>query len=241
MKPRMRARTGAMPLDLLVTKLRRARWGELAGRRWHGTRAILLALVEIARTSRQTRTGRIEATAWQLAGAAGGYSERWVRDCLQALEYAGIITWWRGGVSDGRPEASIFLVSRRALAALLAAARQSATQAEREHATATMQRLQAIRSGHVKSKSPRFRRSDHAELSASLPPHGEVSTGQTPPRQYEQPSLLALMTHAGQEEARTTAPPAPSPDDTGPPNPVYAHGAALVRAALAEARRPAHA
>lgn len=246
MKPRTtkpRRVTAGWPLSRLVAALRRARWGVLGVRDWHGLRAVLLALCDLAGDT----TGRVEATAWQVAGRAG-YGERWTRSRLQALEQLGVLTWWRGGVSRGRPQASIFIISRRRLAELVEEARPMREAAVEERRRATNERLRAIRTGEAKSPEPRFRRSAHAALSASLPLKREASTGRPPPRQtLDEPVTLA-------EAARLTvnpkieAPSAPSLDDEardGPPPPVnetYARGMALVRAALAAARKePARA
>lgn len=234
--------TAGWPLPRLVAALRRARWGVLGIRDWHGLRAVLLALCDLA----GDKTGRVEATAWQIAGRAG-YGERWTRSRLQALEQLGVLTWWRGGVSRGRPQASIFIISRRRMAELVEEARPMHEAAIDDRRRVTSERLRQIRTGEAKSPEPRFRRSAHAALSASLPLNREASTGRPPPRQALDDPVTLTKASRLTDNPKIEAPPAPSPDDEardGPPqaaNPTYEQGMALVRAALAAAKESAHA
>lgn len=246
MKPRTtkpRRVTAGWPLSRLVAALRRARWGVLGERDWHGLRAVLLALCDLA----GDKTGRVEATAWQIAGRAG-YKERWTRSRLQALEQLGVLTWWRGGVSRGRPQPSIFIISRRRLAELVEEARPMREAAIEDRRRATVERLRDIRTGEAKSPEPRFRRSAHAAVSASLPLKREASTGRPPPRDHLDEPVTLAEAAAATVNPKIEAPPAPSLDDKaggGPPlvsNPTYVWGPNLARrmAGLPE-REPAHA
>lgn len=177
--------TAAWPLPRLVSALARAGWHELHGRRGGAYRAILRALCDLL--PHGSATGHV--TAPQLADAAG-ISERWARHILTGLEEAGLITWTRGGIIDGRPTPSLIRVSKQALADLVRRARpehdaelarRAATTAQRLRDTLrlrTLRRSQPARS--TARREPRRAAPVHAELSATLPPNGEVTQGSAP-------------------------------------------------------------
>ena len=168
--------TAGWHLDRLVAALARAGWATLDGRQGGGPRAILRALADLL--PHGSATGRV--TAPQLAEASG-LSEKWTRVVLARLEAAGIITWIRGGIVNGRPTASIVKVSKKALANLINRARpehdkrvsrRAAATAERIRTTVTMNTIRRRRVDTVPSAKPTYL---HAELSTALPPIGEVT------------------------------------------------------------------
>lgn len=150
---------------VLVGSLARAGWGELGGREWQGVRSVLRALVDLL----PYRSGAGLVTAAQVAEAAG-LSPRWVRRCMCVLEDAGVITWHRGGVVAGRPQPSVVRVSKRAVVALIEAARPLREARDAARRTATLARLRELRTGYVRARGGYRRRSAHAELSTTLPP-----------------------------------------------------------------------
>lgn len=169
------------PLDRLVSALARAGWAELDKRRAGGYRAVLRALTDLL--PHGSATGMV--TANQLADAAG-MSERWTRDRLGWLEHAGIITWTRGGIRDGRPTPSLITVSKRALADLVNRARGQISERLAARAAETSKRIrETIRLAtllHASKPKPNpstakprpARRpiaAAHAELSASPLPY----------------------------------------------------------------------
>ncbi len=197
--------TAYRPTDSLMTSLARAGWGDLTGREMQGVRSTLRALVDLL----PHRTGQGEATATQIADAAG-LSERWVRRCLHLLEDAGLIRWDRGGVAYGKPQPSAFRIVKTALVAMIHGARPVLEALRARRAEQTAHRLRGLT--FLKSRGRRNRRSVHAELSASPHPQG----GESPPRQGRGGERIT------EEQAR-----------------INAEGIALVRAALREARNQA--
>lgn len=181
--------TASWSLPRLLSALARSGWDELAGRRGGALRGLLRGLSDLL--PHGSATGLV--TAEQLAAAAG-ISERWARDRLKVLESAGIITWTRGGIVDGRPTPSLIRVSKRALAELVNHARpiRDAELARRAEATAIRLRDTLRRSTLVRRSAPTSTRTrscsapsaapwwvrsstaaPHAELGATLPPYGE--------------------------------------------------------------------
>src|SRR5699024_151837 len=111
--------TAHWPLSSLLRSLARAGWGELSGREWQGVRSVLRAVVD----SVPDRAGEGHVTEPQVAQRAG-LSLRWTRHCLHLLEDLGVIAQWRrGGIVAGRPAPSWLRLSKRALVALVEAAR----------------------------------------------------------------------------------------------------------------------
>ena len=160
---------GGADLPVIVRALSRAGWGELAGEEHRCVRAILRELAWML----NAQTGAGVTTAEQVASRAG-YSERWTRVKLQWLEDHGYLTWRRGGVVMGEPEASYLRLSKSLLAALVDPARKLRDLAVEKRAGVTAARLRGIRTEYLRSK-PHKRRSVHAELSASPLPSGGFS------------------------------------------------------------------
>lgn len=161
---------------VLVGSLARAGWGELGGREWQGVRSVLRAIVDLL----PYRSGEGLVTASQVAEAAG-LSDRWVRRCMHVLEDAGVIAWHRGGVIDGRPQPSIVRVSKRAVVALIEAARPLREARDTVRRAATLARLRELRTGYVRARARYRRRSSHAELTASPRPYRGGDTPGAPP------------------------------------------------------------
>lgn len=168
--------TAAWPAPDLVSALARSAWGELDGRPLAGVRDVLRALVDLL------PYGAAEGalTASQVADASG-LSLRWVRTCMHRLEAAGLITWRRGWLKAGRPQAGWVRVSKTRLAAMIRAAREAdvRTTRRRERATALAARLATLRNPTQRPKrhKPLSRR---WELSSPLNPlRGEVPTDLT--------------------------------------------------------------
>ena len=169
--------TAAWPLHRLVSAMARAGWDELAGRRGGGYRAVLRALADLLPD--RSATGLV--TARQIADAAG-MTERWTRHILTGLEEAGVLSWTRGTIVDGRPRPGVIKVSKRVLADLVQRSRRSgdARLAKRRDETARRIR-ETLRTRTLHRAQPK-RRADksaaaapRAELNATLPLQGEVT------------------------------------------------------------------
>lgn len=164
--------TAYWPTPSLIRSLSRAGWGTLGGHSMKGVRATLRALVDLL----PDKTGYGTATAWQLAHAAG-QSDKWTRGCLKVLEDMGVITWTRGGIIDGRPAPSFFQIVKSALVNLIKAARHASDTARKDHKKKTDERIATLKPHVTIFNGKRFRRSNHAELSANLrPPYGGTSS-----------------------------------------------------------------
>lgn len=174
------------PLDRLVSALARAGWDDLTGRVAGGVRATLRALADLL--PHGSALG--EVTANQIADASG-LCNSWTRRCLSVLEDMGIITWTRGGITDGRPIPSIIKVSKQAVADLANRARRSLPPRLEERATATARRVRdTLRTRSTMHRRPRRpARTKHvattALLSKTLPPRGEEPKASGP--RSEQP------------------------------------------------------
>ena len=176
------AMTARAPVPSLMASLSRAGWGDLAGREFQGVRTTLQALVY----SLPYASGQGEVTEAQVAQRAG-LSLRWVRRCMHVLEDLGVIErWTRGGVVAGNPTPSYLRLSKRALVALIDAARPLKDAADAARARITRARIAGL--AYIR----RNRRSGHAALSADLP----TPTGETP---------------ASHPRKRTSAPPGECP------------------------------
>ena len=186
--------TAAWPLDRLVSSLARAGWDVLDGRKGGGPRAVLRALADLL--PHGSATGLV--TAPQIADAAG-LSERWTRETLTRLEYAGVIRWTRGTIINGRPTASIIRVSKRALADLVNRGRKvrDAKLVARAAATAARiketLRMATVRPRKTDAPRPAHRVAARPALSAALPPIGEVTRAQEAPVVPVAPERIASL------------------------------------------------
>ena len=176
--------TAYWPTPSLMTSLARAGWGELATPEWRGVRAVTRALVDVL-----DHRGGAGATTVAEVAATAGYSTKWTRRCMGILEELGVITWHRGGIAAGAPTKSLIRIAKRALVALIVAARPLREAAVAAHRAATLQRIREARLHWiVEPRERRKRRSRHVELSAHRPSEGEVSAAKEPPHDhnYEQ-------------------------------------------------------
>lgn len=172
--------TAHAPLPALVRSLARAGWGDLAPMEYRGVRTVLRALGDTL----PDRAAEGTCTIPQIAQRAC-LSERWTARCLAVLEDAGLIVWTRGGVVAGTPVPSVIRVVKRAVLALVEAARPMREAADRARQVATRARLaEALRLRRpARHTGPYRRRSAHPELATSLPtPTGEVPPSDLPER-----------------------------------------------------------
>lgn len=144
--PTVRVTAGA-PTSVLISSLARAYWGVLEGQEWRACRIVLQALPNLAYSKRSRAEfdyrGRVYATASQLTGITG-YSEKWTRKALQALEEMGVIRWCRGMIVGGKPTASLFTVVKRRLVDLIKFARPRARRIDEEKRNSFIKRLADI-------------------------------------------------------------------------------------------------
>ncbi len=154
--------TAGAPSHVLIERLERAGWGNLAGPEFKGVRFTLAALTRAL----DPRSGAGKATVWQIAERTG-YTERWTRRCLQILEELELIEWHRGGISDGKPVPSWFRVSKTALLLLVSIARTKGAERRSEAQAATRDRIARYKL-HRTKRHQQSRRSDHAELASRL-------------------------------------------------------------------------
>ena len=171
--------TAQAPLPVLLDALARAGWADLDGRAAQGVRSTLRAICALL--PHGSATGLV--TAPQIADAAG-LSERWTRETLTRLESAGVITWTRGTIINGRPTASIIKVSKRVLADLVNRGRKVRDSRLARRAAETSRRIQetlrmaTIRPRRAAKPEPAPTARPRAALSATLPPIGEETQPQ---------------------------------------------------------------
>lgn len=153
--------TAGASSHLLIDRLARAGWGNLAGPEFRGVR---VALAELTRML-DPRSGEGKATVYQLAERTG-YTSRWTGRCLGVLEELELIEWHRGGVVDGKPVPSWFRVSKRALLILISIARDVGADRLAEQKAQTRERIARYRL--VRTSRGRKRRSSHVEVTTAL-------------------------------------------------------------------------
>lgn len=165
--------TAGAPSYVLLDRLEKAGWGNLAGPELRGVRGVLAALTRLL----DPKSAQGKATAYEIAERAG-YSDRWTRRCLQVLEELELIEWDRGGVVDGRPVPSWFRVSKRALLILVQIARTTAQDRRAAHQEKVRAR---IADHHLKRTiRGRNRRPAHAEVVTALLFKKEVPEAEEP-------------------------------------------------------------
>jgi len=154
--------------DVLMVKLASAGWGDLAGPQLRGLRHILRGLVDCLPFA----SGQGFTTSFEVA-TKSGYSTRWVNHVLGELEALGLIEWRRGGVVNGKPEASFFRILKGELVNLIHAARDKYAAVVAEHRARIRAGIEALKTKRLL----RSRRSVHVELGAHHSPlQGEVSS-----------------------------------------------------------------
>lgn len=166
--------TAGAPSHVLLDRLERAGWGNLAGPEFRGVRGVLAALTRHL----DPRTAQGKATAWEIAERAG-YTERWTRRCLAILEELDLIEWDRGGIVNGKPVPSWFRVSKRALLILVSIARTVGNGRRTERDDATRKRIVDYRLERTKRRHKR--RPVHAEVVTALLSIEEVPKAEEPP------------------------------------------------------------
>lgn len=139
----------------IIRALAQAYWGELGGQSNAGVRSVLVALNNVPFSKEQwcrfEFSGELYCTANQIAGVSG-LSARWVRVCLQRLEEMGLVRWVRGMVVNGRPTASMLRICKKALVAMIPAARKSQKQLEEEQEVETAVRLARLKNKRCPSR-----------------------------------------------------------------------------------------
>lgn len=165
-------------VPVLVRMLARAEWGPMAGPQLRGVRATLRALADALADLKADYKGYGIVTAQQVANRSG-YTIRWTRECLQFLEDAGLLQWERGGVIDGEPRPGYMRIVKAHLAEFVNLARPLHDEADKRRRDETTRRLRRLWSRRVPGK--RSSRSDHAEVTAALPPLRGRGEGATRP------------------------------------------------------------
>ena len=154
----------------IIHELGALEWGPLAGNEFKGTRAILRALADYMAANRTDLRAEIDVTADQLARFAG-YSPRWTRQALYTLEDARVITWKRGGVIAGKPQAGLIRILKGTLCAWIRDLLPGRSERARARSERTARRLEKY---HLENWMPYFRRSAHKAVNADL--HHYMST-----------------------------------------------------------------
>lgn len=167
------ALTAGTGLDVLVTKLNKAGWGDIGDPSLRGCGSVLLALAAVL----NPRSGAGKTTAPQLAQMTR-FSERWVRRCLTLLEDLDVIEWHRGGIVNGAPTPSWIRVNKRVVVDLVAIARKREGEHLHAKATETRRRVARLRTSYTQPRgtrppkkrndSPRHAPQPHAEPSPAL-------------------------------------------------------------------------
>lgn len=176
------ALTAGAPLSVLISRLRRAGWGDLGGETLRGLRLVLDDLGDML----DARSGAGYITAPQIADRTG-YTERWVRSRLTLLEELDLIEWHRGGVQHGKPVPSWIRVSKVALLDLIHIARRQQGERLTEAKRETRARLIRLRTGYTtrpgrrRNTTPSRGGKTHAELNAALLSSEEVRGRNRPP------------------------------------------------------------
>lgn len=173
----------------IIRALAQAYWGELGGQSNAGIRSVLVALNNVPFSKEQwcrfEFSGELYCTANQIAGVSG-LSARWVRVCLQRLEEMGLVRWVRGMVVNGRPTASMLRICKKALVAMIPAARKSQKQLEEEQEVETAVRLARLKNkrcpsrgrGGVKTNDLQARSSFENRLELSSSPFHSMVKGE---------------------------------------------------------------
>lgn len=174
--------TSGTPLNVLVDRLARAGWGDLARPEVRGLGRVLAELARVL----PPRSGAGKVTAPQLA-AQCGYTERWVRRCLTLLEELEVIEWNRGGIVAGQPTPSWVRVSKAAVVDLIHLARHQQGERLQEQARQTRARVARLRTSYTRrpakgrKKPPSRSAAPHAELVTALLFSKEVPAVHGPP------------------------------------------------------------
>ena len=153
-------------LTSILAALSRVGWGPLRGREFAASRAVLDTLAILAHDTRADLSAVVQTTARQLAKRAG-YSLRHTSRCLQWLEDAGVIEWYRGGIRMGAPTVGVIKVVKRTLVDWALSFRRASDAEDRRRNAATRARIQLYR---LRRNAARPRALDaHVDMASPLP------------------------------------------------------------------------
>ncbi|WP_195839937.1 hypothetical protein [Cutibacterium porci] len=168
--------TAVWDTPALMTSLSRAGWGDLDGPRMAGVRRVLQAIVDLT----DHRSGEGTITRAQVADTAGGMSLRWTSRCLHVLHDLGLIVWVPGWLDRGRPRPGTVRICKRALSALIRAARGRLESRRSRRAAETRTRIASTLTWTTQAPKSWLRRhnplSVRGELSSTLTPYRGMST-----------------------------------------------------------------
>lgn len=152
-----------MSVSQLLAALARVGWGPMRGREFAASRAILDTLALAMSSAREDLTAAIRITARQIAKRSD-YSLRHTSRCLQWMEDAGVIEWWRGGIRQGAPTVGLIRIVKAKLVDWVTAFR-SASDAE-----------DARRNAETRLRLQRYRVFRNTQRPRSCPAHVDMSS-----------------------------------------------------------------
>ena len=179
-RPRRGGRIHAgMSVTQLLAALARVGWGPMRGREFAASRAILDTLALAMSSVREDLTAAIRITARQLAKRAD-YSLRHTSRCLQWMEDAGVIEWWRGGIRQGAPTVGLIRIVKAKLVDWVTAFRSASDAEDARRNAETRLRLQRYRVFRNTSR-PRSRPA-HVDMSSPFPSLRDEGASDAAPR-----------------------------------------------------------
>lgn len=187
-----------MDITRIMAALSRIGWGPIRGYEFAASRAILIALMHAMEDQRSTKSAAAKISAAQLAKRAS-VSLRHTRRCLQWLEDAGVIEWWRGGIRDGAPTVGLMRIVKARLVEWILAFRSASDAQDRKRNHETRLRIQRYRlfRNNQRPKAWGVAHEDMTAPSSSLQEEGARSAAPRP-RQTFTP---ATKTNATKEKA----------------------------------------
>ena len=179
-RPRRGGRVHAgMSVTQLLAALARVGWGPMRGREFAASRAILDTLALAMSQAREDLTAAIRITARQLAKRAD-YSLRHTSRCLQWMEDAGVIEWWRGGIRQGAPTVGLIRIVKAKLVDWVTAFRSASDAEDARRNAETRLRLQRYRVFR-NTQRPRSRPA-HVDMSSPFPSLRDEGASDAAPR-----------------------------------------------------------
>lgn len=133
-----------MDITRIMAALSRIGWGPIRGYEFAASRAILIALMHAMEDQHSTKSAAAAISAAQLAKRAS-VSLRHARRCLQWLEDAGVIEWWRGGIRNGAPTVGLMRIVKAKLVEWILAFRSASDAEDRKRNHETRLRIQRYR------------------------------------------------------------------------------------------------
>ena len=168
-----------MSVTQLLAALARVGWGPMRGREFAASRAILDTLALAMRSAREDLTAAIRITARQLAKRAD-YSLRHTSRCLQWMEDAGVIEWWRGGIRQGAPTVGLIRIVKKKLVDWVLSFRSASDAEDARRNAETRLRLQRYRVFR-NTQRPRSRPA-HVDMSSPFPSLRDEGASDAAPR-----------------------------------------------------------